>query len=280
MCRQFLKCRTCWKRKNHREMSDVMSRQSCADTKGGTSEFSYFISFQNQINPTSCVSNKDIEGISDIVAATPGLVQAKLYTPEIARDYYTDDGRPPQLMLQLYFREMTVLEQAIGKEGHLQKLTDLSRWPSLSSAHVTHQVMLTRAYSVLEEEFHVPEGGLPCTYLVHYPGEAKDFKAWLSHYLEHHPQIMKLFPGVREIEIYTRVDWMDAMPWQRVNYMQRNKVVFDSPLALTKALHSSIRHEMRADFEKFPPFEGGSFHYPMATLTIQGRLSPQKHCSA
>jgi hypothetical protein len=29
-----------------------------------------------------------------------------------------------------------------------------------------------------------------------------------------------------------------------------------------------VRHEMRIDFSKFPPFIGGNTHYPMATLTV------------
>ena len=50
--------------------------------------------------------------------------------------------------------------------------------------------------------------------------------------------------------------------------MQRNKVVFDDAAALTAALNSPVRHEMRADFKNFPPFEGRNSHYPMATLSL------------
>jgi hypothetical protein len=79
---------------------------------------------------------------------------------------------------------------------------------------------------------------------------------------------MARFPGIREIEIYTRIDWCGFLPWRRVNHMQRNKVVFDSPSALTAALNSPVRHEMRVDFAKFPPFTGPNTHFPMSTLTI------------
>jgi hypothetical protein len=51
--------------------------------------------------------------------------------------------------------------------------------------------------------------------------------------------------------------------------MQRNKVVFDSPEALTAALHSPVRHEMRADFNAFPPFSGPVRHYAMATRVLR-----------
>jgi hypothetical protein len=50
--------------------------------------------------------------------------------------------------------------------------------------------------------------------------------------------------------------------------MQRNKVVFDSPAALTSALNSPVRHDMRASFGRFPPFTGPITHFPMATMTV------------
>jgi len=45
-------------------------------------------------------------------------------------------------------------------------------------------------------------------------------------------------------------------------------VVFDSAAALTAALKSPVRHEMRADYRTFPPFTGPVLHYPMATIEV------------
>jgi hypothetical protein len=80
---------------------------------------------------------------------------------------------------------------------------------------------------------------------------------------------MARFPDIREIEILTPIEWIDAMPWRRVHHMQRNRVMFDSPAALTAALTSPVRHEMRADFADFPPYEGGVFHFPFATEAVR-----------
>jgi hypothetical protein len=79
---------------------------------------------------------------------------------------------------------------------------------------------------------------------------------------------MAKFPNIRQIEICSRVDWTSALPYPRDNQMQRNKVVFDSQAALTAALNSPVRHEMRADFKEFPPFSGGNTHFPMLTLEV------------
>jgi hypothetical protein len=108
-----------------------------------------------------------------------------------------------------------------------------------------------------------------CTYLVSYEGEADDLNAWHAHYLERHTRQMAMFPGIRELEVYTRLDWVSRLPWPRVNFMQRNKVAFDSAAALDRALNSPVRHQMRADFKTFPRFSGPNTHYAMATRLLE-----------
>jgi hypothetical protein len=205
----------------------------------------------------------------EALAATPHLQRAHLFTPEVARDLYFDDGPSPILAFQLYFSRLEHLEAAIGEGGNIHGV-GARAWPSLEGATVTHQAMWTRPFPVPEANRRVSPVPCSCSYLVHYPGAAEDFNVWLRYYLSHHPQIMYFFPGVREIEIFTRMDWCDAMPWQRVEYMQRNKLVFDSAAALTEALNSPVRHDMHADRLQFPPFTGSNLHFPMETATFVG----------
>jgi hypothetical protein len=141
--------------------------------------------------------------------------------------------------------------------------------PSLADATATQQAMLVRRFGVPDPVFRTPQGECPCTYLVAYEGEAEDLNAWHSHYISDHPPIMARFPGIRQVEVYTRIDWCGSLPWPRVEHMQRNKVVFDSPAALTAALNSPVRHEMRAAFARFPAFTGPITHFPMATMIVE-----------
>jgi hypothetical protein len=129
--------------------------------------------------------------------------------------------------------------------------------------------MVARPFAVPEPALKIEPGSPYCTYLVSYEGEAEDLNAWLDHYLDKHIEHMARFPGIRELEVYTRLDWISQLPWPRVNFMQRNKVAFDSPAALTQALHSPVRHEMRADFKAFPPFTGPVNHFAMATRIVR-----------
>jgi hypothetical protein len=226
--------------------------------------FCWFLTFEDASRKT-IVGAADKAAIAALVGATPCLVSADIHSPASACDIYTADGPSPPLALQLYFDELTHLEAALAANGHLQGLARPGGFPSLVGARATHQAMCARHFEVAEP---APIERTRCSFLVSYPGEAEDLNVWLGHYLASHPPIMRRFPGIRQIEILSRVDWIDALPFERASAMQRNRVVFDSPEALTAALQSPVRHELRAEYHRFPPFEGGSLHFPMLTETI------------
>jgi hypothetical protein len=213
------------------------------------------------------IADSDEQRLRDLILASPGLEQARFHTPSAARDYYTDDGHSPVFVIEAYYASLETLEANLAHNGHLLALNDMSQWPSLQGCSCEHQVMISRPFPVLQPTTE-PTEATQCSYLVHYPGEAENFFKWLNYYLTHHPQIMKFFPGIRAIEIYTRIDWLDALNWPRAYYMQRNKLVFDSPDGLTQALNSSVRHDMRADYEQFPAFTGENRHFAMLTTTV------------
>ena len=129
--------------------------------------------------------------------------------------------------------------------------------------------MLTRRFPVPDSTLRTPPGALPCSYLVHYPGPAADLNAWNAHYNAHHPPVMAKFPGVRAIETYTRLDCVSGLGWPKEDAMQRNKLLFDSPAALTSGLAPEVMQEMRADFHRFPVFEGGNTHYALLTRIVR-----------
>jgi uncharacterized protein (TIGR02118 family) len=187
--------------------------------------------------------------VEDALLRSTGMTRAHVYTPQRANDPLLDDGAPPPLVLQIYFDELPLLEQACAG-------------PLLNINNGVAQAMTVR-------RFPVPNPGKPdCTYLVAYDGPAQDEHAWHAHYLAHHPPLMARLPGIRELEVYTRVDWIAPPSWQRANCIQRNKVAFDSAEALTAALHSPVRHEMRADFRSLPAFSGAVTHFAMATRVV------------
>ena len=223
-----------------------------------------FLSFRSAALLPAVGSSK----LDAFVRATPKLVKGLLHSAAFASDPYVKDGPSPSLVLQLYFADLPDLESALAARGHLAALAASAEFPILARAEIAHQAMFVRQFPVPEPAFKTRLGEAHCTYLVSYEGEAEDLNAWHAHYLESHTGHMAAFPGIRELEIYTRLDWVSRQPWARQNFMQRNKVVFDSAEALQSALHSPVRHAMREDFKRFPKFSGPNNHFAMATRVV------------
>ena len=230
--------------------------------------FAWFAFVHEPTDAEMQVSDADFRFVCDVVGATPGLSQGLVFTPWAVGGLFFDDGVAPQLALELYFDEIHDLEAALAPTGHLQALAADAALPSLDGAAREQQAMLARAFPVPDPEFRTPQGGPYCTYLVHYPGAAEDIGAWLAHYLANHTRIMATFPAIRAVEVCSRIDWCSALPWPRVDHMQRNKVVFDDAASLKAAMESPVMQDMRADFHTLPPFTGGNRHYPMKTVAL------------
>ncbi|MDR5836172.1 ethyl tert-butyl ether degradation protein EthD [Caballeronia sp. LZ034LL] len=203
-------------------------------------------------------------------AAFDGLTKAIVHTPvaDGVSDPYHGREASPDCVVQLYFSELDGLERSCRAKGPVAELLSAMASRTRADYDWTQQTMAARSFAVPETNvlLAAPAAGPHCTYLVAYPGPADDLHLWLRHYIDHHPPIMAKFPGIREAEIFTRVDSPNTLDVRRADLMQRNKVVFDDPAALHRALASEIRHEMREDGLRFPPFAGGSSHYPMASV--------------
>ena len=232
--------------------------------------FCLFIELRDRANPATRISAVEHVRLDAVLHDVPGLARALIHTPAHAHDPLLDDGAPPQLAVQLYFDRLLDLEAAAGSAGPLQAFAAADVLPTLTGAAVEHQAMAVRAFGVPAPAPAAVEGNVWCTYLVAYEGPAEDLHAWLDDYLAHHTPLMARLPGIRELEIYTRVDWVTHLPWARAACMQRNKVAFDSPAALTAALASPLRHEMRAHFRALPAFSGAVTHFPMSTRAVLG----------
>lgn len=226
-----------------------------------------FLTFRMRAAAAAAESAK----LEELLRSTPGLSKALMHSPASTSDPYVRDASSPSLVLQLYFGELADLEAALSRAGHLRTLTSGSEFPALAEAATAQQAMLVRSFTVPDPIFKTASDKPHCSYLVSYEGEAEDLNAWHAHYLEGHTRHMARFPGIRELEVYSRLDWVSIQPWARLNFMQRNKVVFDSTEALHDALNSPVRHEMRADFKTFPKFSGPNNHYAMATQVVRSR---------
>ena len=235
--------------------------------------FCYFAHFRAPGGAATQLDDLDLQRIADVVSGVDGIRRALIHVPApsgTSHAFPNDEAAPP-LALQLYADDIEALEDALRPQGRLQALAVDGSVDGLRGLRVQQQIMLVRRLPI--EPIVLPATGPArrCSYLVHYPGHAADLGAWHRHYIDHHPPIMRRFPNVREIEICTRLDWIGGLPGMRVEFMQRNKLMFDTPEDLSAALGSAIIREMRADFHQFPEFAGGNVHYPMLTVEMPAR---------
>lgn len=230
--------------------------------------FAWFAFLHNPNDADLVPAEAEVQYVRELVRETPRLRRGLIYTPWDVTDLFFDDGVAPQIALQLYFDDISALEAALAPGGHLQGLTSQTNLPLLRRTRQVQQAMVVRQFPVPDPEFRTAPDAPYCTYLVHYPGAAADLNAWLAYYLEHHTRIMATFPGIREVEVCSRLDYCSFVPWPRADHMQRNKVVFDDSDALKASMQSAVMQKMRADFHSFPPFTGGNVHYPMQTCAV------------
>ncbi|WP_174908998.1 ethyl tert-butyl ether degradation protein EthD [Burkholderia diffusa] len=233
-------------------------------------EVCLFLIVEHGADAADSAADVPLAGIGDAVAAlraAPGLERLVVHRPvALAADRADPVARPPSpaCVLQGYFAELDALEATLAPTGAAYAC--MVRWQA-AARRVAQQAMAVRRIQVAGPG--VGPGARNCTFLVSYEGEAEDPNLWLSHYLDRHPPLMAQLPGIRAIEIYTRVDYRSALPAPRAHAMQRNKVVFDDADALAHALASPVRLLMRSDFDALPPFSGATPHFPMASESFE-----------
>lgn len=217
------------------------------------------------------VDEYDLNALKALVHGCPGLLAGHLLTPAQAHDpHYAGEQEQaqPALVLQLDFAEITDLESLLRPGAHLSVLVEPKFLPSLEGMPAAQQAMLARRYAVPDARVATPDGG-SLSYWVEYAGPAEDENAWHVFYVTHHPYLLAKFPGIRAIEIYTPAVAICELPLPVRPCMQRNKVVFDTPEAMTAAMATPVRDALRADFRQFPSFAGHALHFPFKTWTYR-----------
>jgi hypothetical protein len=193
-----------------------------------------------------------------------GLTRVSWHTPlQLEQnDPYLENKGAPDLILQLYFNDISSAECALTESTPL--VTWLTRLGS--DCTWTHQIMSVR--SIMPRQAQERNGDVAsATYMVGYQTSAKEGKQWVDAYLQKHPQLMVKLPEVTEVEIYTCVDYF-VSTGVREEFIQRNKVVFPSPELLSASLVSETRKELRNDFLSLPKIPLHTPHYPMNTTEI------------
>src|SRR5436190_18360734 len=104
-------------------------------------QIAYFATFYDREKSDSQISESDKLSFIEIVQATPKLVKAVIFTPDVKYEMQPVDDMPPQLIAVLHFACLNHLEAALATDGHLQAITATQQFPSLTDAFATQQAM-------------------------------------------------------------------------------------------------------------------------------------------
>jgi hypothetical protein len=222
-------------------------------------------------NAGARVDEYDLNALKTLVRGCPGLSAGHVLTPAQAHDpHYAGEQEQvqPALVLQLDFADVLALETLLHPGAHLSVLAEPKFLPSLKGVPAAQQAMLARRYAVADDRIASGDGS-SLSYWVEYAGPAEDENAWHVFYVAHHPYLLAKFPGIRAIDIYTPAVAICDLPLPVRPCMQRNKVVFDTPEAMTAAMQTPVRDALRADFHEFPAFTGHALHFPFRTWTYR-----------
>lgn len=199
-----------------------------------------------------------IQGLCKVLSHQPCQVEDPFlsHQPEGSSEY----------VLQFFFNDLFSLEAACAQHGELAALID-SLDAVLTPQSKNQQAMVVRSFPVDVQAGGSVQGAsaTACTYLVAYYGAGQAHDLWLSQYMKNHVPLMGRMPGIREVEVYTQLDWLSELALPRAGAIQRNKTVFDSPDGLLAALQSPLRAEMRADYLSLPQIGLTNTHEPMRT---------------
>jgi uncharacterized protein (TIGR02118 family) len=106
------------------------------------------------------------------------------------------------------------------------------------------------------------------SYFVRYRGASADPEKFRAYYETRHATLLRGFIGIRSLVLHQPVACNDPCPVKPGGTFLLAQMTFDAPADLDAALRSPARQEARADFSRFPPFDGEVTHEAMMAKVI------------
>lgn len=180
------------------------------------------------------------------------------YTPQCVDDPYLGSEVGKLLIVRANFKTKDKLESVMADP---QIADALGAMPKNKGFKTTAEAFIVREFPLLDGAYRSRSAAL--SFFVRYYPPIEKEQSFIDYYVNNHPPIMTRFPRIRNILCYLPTEWRDDSLVAASNSFLGNEVVFDNLDDLNNALASGVRHELRADYQKFPPHEGESTHHAM-----------------
>jgi uncharacterized protein (TIGR02118 family) len=185
------------------------------------------------------------------------------FAPRSVDDPYLGKETGKLLIVQATFSSREALEHAMAGPEVSAALASV---PRHQGARVTGEAFTLRACPLLDGS--TPPRRAPVSFVVRYYRPIERERQFTDYYVGHHPPIMARFPGIRNIYCYLPVACKGVSSVTPSGSFLGNEIVFDSIEDLAAALHSDVRHDLRADYRHFLPHEGEVTHFAMSRRVL------------
>ncbi len=104
---------------------------------------------------------------------------------------------------------------------------------------------------------------MSASYIVRYEGECTDPDAFRAYYAREHAQLLKQFPGIQALTLFTPAQSNDPFAVNAGDAFFMAQMTFRDIGSLDFALRSEARAHARDDADNFPRFKGLVEHQAM-----------------
>ena len=194
------------------------------------------------------------------LTAVPAVVSVDLFVPEPGDVAQFDDPASPALIVQINVNSASDAEALIQTDDFQRLIMDKSAYPA-PVEKLALDVFEIVNYPIPGHETPPPRTA-SLSFVVRYYGPTEDAAAFAKFYTENHPQILAMFPGIRNVLCYLPLDWRSTKKVSDSSTILGNEVVFDDFDALNRALQSDVLDRVKEDGKSFAEF-GYNTHYAM-----------------
>jgi len=198
------------------------------------------------------------------------VLAVEFYTPEVSKErvHDMDDLPAPTLIVQIDFDSADKAKRMVESEEFKKLFIDKQGFAK--PAEKINLEILENLHFKLPGHETPPPRTAPMSFVVRYYGPVKDGSEFADYYINHHPQLLANFPGIRNVLCYLPLDWRSRDEIKDDRLIVGNEVVFDDLDSFRKALASDVLIEVEKDDENFKPW-GYSSHHAMHRALVYSR---------
>ncbi|HWK61920.1 MAG TPA: hypothetical protein VNT00_10900 [Eoetvoesiella sp.] len=209
-----------------------------------------------------------LENMRPALRRLDGLLRATLCISEPLADPLLNERTHAGACLALYFRTHHDLTQACANAAALNALFLSEPFRGCDPGELSHQVMQAHCFSTSDGTMGGIQGGFG--YMVGYEGDPTDPAAWVADYMENHVSLMQRLPGIRHIEVFTRIEpYVIPSMGLGQNWMLRNMACFATRREMAAALRSPARAALLAHRSGMAEHGGESEHISVSFQTME-----------